>query len=86
MNLYGEFAFQPSNPPNVITFKTDFGVTFGMFICFDILFPVPALNLTRTLGITDVVFSTAWFSEAPFLTGSSSCYVIDSDTFYPLER
>ncbi|XP_054006551.1 vanin-like protein 1 [Hylaeus anthracinus] len=68
VNLYMEHRFHPADPQEVITFDTDFGVTFGTFICFDILFSVPALNLTRNLGISDVIYSAAWFSEAPFLT------------------
>lgn len=68
VNLYGEEQFSVVDPPEVVTFDTDFGVTFGTFICFDILFETPALNLTRLKGVTDIVYSTAWFSEGPFLT------------------
>lgn len=69
VNLYIEPIFQPSpQPPNIVTFDTDFGVRFGTFICFDIFYPVPGLVLTRDLGVTDIVYTTAWFSESPFLT------------------
>lgn len=54
--------------PEIVTFDTDFGVRFGTFICFDIFFSTPGLNMTRDLGITDFVYPTAWFSEVPFLT------------------
>ncbi|XP_076280181.1 vanin-like protein 1 [Lasioglossum baleicum] len=74
VNLYNEEQFEVVNPPEIVTFDTDFGVKFGTFICFDILFPVPALNLTRQLGVTDIVYSTAWFSEAPFLTAVQTQY------------
>ncbi|XP_031828211.1 vanin-like protein 1 [Nomia melanderi] len=74
VNLYMEYEFQPGDPKDIVTFETDFGVKFGMFICFDILFPIPSLNLTRTLGITDILYSTAWFSEAPFLTAVQTQY------------
>lgn len=74
VNLYDEAQFDVVNPPEVVTFDTDFGVKFGTFICFDILFPVPALNLTRQLGVTDIVYSTAWFSESPFLTAVQTQY------------
>ena len=30
--------------PEVATFTTDFGVTFGHFVCFDILFKEPAMT------------------------------------------
>lgn len=54
--------------PDVSTFATDFGVTFGHFICFDMLFYEPAMVLVRDLNITDIIYPTYWFSELPFLT------------------
>ncbi|XP_017879699.1 vanin-like protein 1 [Ceratina calcarata] len=68
VNLDGELSFDKPKTPEVVTFDTDFGVKFGTFICFDILFPVPALNLTRTLGVSNIVYTAAWWSEVPFLT------------------
>ncbi|EDV47344.1 vanin-like protein 1 [Drosophila erecta] len=53
--------------PDVSTFTTDFGVTFGHFICFDMLFYDPALKLVVEHNITDIVYPTYWFSELPFL-------------------
>ncbi|EDW52975.1 GM12590 [Drosophila sechellia] len=47
--------------------KTDFGVTFGHFICFDILFYTPAYQLVDQ-GVTDFVYPAMWFSQLPFLT------------------
>ncbi|XP_012234830.1 vanin-like protein 1 isoform X2 [Linepithema humile] len=67
-NLFLEPQFNVTAIPEVVTFDTDFGVKFGTFICFDILFYKPALQLTRAYEVTDIVFPTAWFSEAPFLT------------------
>ncbi|XP_017089665.2 vanin-like protein 1 [Drosophila bipectinata] len=67
VHLYGE----PKNStylPELITFETDFGVTFGHFICFDILFYTPAHQLANEQGITDFVFPAMWFSQLPFLT------------------
>ncbi|KAH8361270.1 hypothetical protein KR200_012106, partial [Drosophila serrata] len=55
--------------PELVTFETDFGVTFGQFICFDILFYTPAHQLIVEQGITDFVYPTMWFSQLPFLTG-----------------
>lgn len=55
--------------PELATFQTDFGVTFGHFICFDMLFYDPALKLVKELNITDIIYPTYWFSELPFLTG-----------------
>ncbi|XP_011165375.2 vanin-like protein 1 isoform X2 [Solenopsis invicta] len=67
-HLYEEHKFNVRAVPEVVTFDTDFGVKFGTFICFDILFHEPALNLTRDLQVTDIVYPTAWFSILPFLT------------------
>lgn len=69
VNLYMEAQFDAPDTPDSVTFETDFGVTFGTFTCFDILFPVPGLTLTREQAISNIIFTTAWFSEVPFLTG-----------------
>ncbi|XP_011189686.1 vanin-like protein 1 [Zeugodacus cucurbitae] len=50
------------------TFTTDFGVTFGHFICFDMLYWDPAEVLIKERGITDIIYPTYWFNELPFLT------------------
>ncbi|XP_011300133.1 vanin-like protein 2 isoform X2 [Fopius arisanus] len=67
-HLFKEPQFDILQTPEIITFDTDFNVTFGTFICFDMLFKEPALNLTRIHHVTDIVYSTAWFSELPFFT------------------
>ena len=67
-NLFGEDVDKP-HAPAMITFETDFGVRFGHFICFDLMFRKPALELVRKENVTDIVFTTMWFSEMPFLTG-----------------
>lgn len=68
-NLFGEPGTNVTSEAIPTYFTTDFNVTFGQFICFDILFQSPALNLTRSLDpiITDFVFSAHWFSELPYL-------------------
>lgn len=66
-NLFGEAVDKPYKP-TLITFETDFGVKFGHFICFDLMFKSPALDMVRKENITDVIFTTMWFSEMPFLT------------------
>ncbi|KAH8235433.1 hypothetical protein KR032_000197, partial [Drosophila birchii] len=53
--------------PDVSTFTTDFGVTFGHFICFDMMFYEPAMTLVRERHVTDIIYPTYWFSELPFL-------------------
>ncbi|XP_017764853.1 PREDICTED: vanin-like protein 1 [Eufriesea mexicana] len=73
-HLFDEPGFETTVTPEIVTFDTDFGVRFGTFICFDILFSVPPLNLTRMLGISNIVYNTAWFSEVPFLTAVQTQY------------
>jgi predicted amidohydrolase len=68
-NLFGEKGFSITPEAELSFFETDFGVTFGMFICFDVLFQEPAVSLVTLMGITDFVYPTAWFSELPFLSG-----------------
>uniref|UniRef100_A0A182Q060 CN hydrolase domain-containing protein n=1 Tax=Anopheles farauti TaxID=69004 RepID=A0A182Q060_9DIPT len=68
-NLFGEAGINTTTYPEIVSFETDFGVRFGHFICFDLMFNEPALELVR-LGITDFIFPTMWFSELPFLTAS----------------
>lgn len=73
-NLFGEKVDKPHRPALVV-FNTDFGIDFGHFICFDLMFRRPALELVRLLdssgtfrNLTDIIFTTMWFSELPFLT------------------
>ncbi|XP_040165497.1 vanin-like protein 1 [Anopheles arabiensis] len=68
-NLFGEAGINTTVYPEMASFETDFGVKFGHFICFDLMFNQPALELVR-LGITDFIFPTMWFSELPFLTAA----------------
>ncbi|CAB0040223.1 unnamed protein product [Trichogramma brassicae] len=74
-NLFGEAGTNRTRRAEPSTFATDFGVTFGQFVCFDLLFAEPALNYTQdrmtttTTRINDVIFSNHWFSELPFLYG-----------------
>ncbi|XP_050353056.1 vanin-like protein 1 isoform X2 [Nymphalis io] len=68
INLFGEFTRTPALTPDLGIFETDFGVTFGHYICFDLMFQVPAVQVVEKKNITDVVFTTMWFSEMPYLT------------------
>ncbi|XP_013100729.2 vanin-like protein 1 [Stomoxys calcitrans] len=54
--------------PELGWFDTDFGVRFGHFICFDILFYTPGQEMVDKQGIKDFIFPTMWFSQLPFLT------------------
>ncbi|XP_022101816.1 pantetheinase-like [Acanthaster planci] len=69
-HLYGEelLMFQPGKGlDNLAVFKTDFGV-FGLFTCFDMLFKNPAESLLDSLGVTNMIFPTAWMNELPLLS------------------
>jgi predicted amidohydrolase len=68
-NLFGEEGFSTTPEAEISVFDTDFGVTFGVFTCFDIEFEEPAVSLVKVLGVRDIIFPTAWFSELPFLSG-----------------
>ena len=51
--------------PEVVTFTTSFGVTFGVFTCFDLLFYDPAIVLGES--VRNIVFPTAWMDGLPTL-------------------
>lgn len=67
-NLFGETGFSTTWEAEISILDTDFGVKFGIFTCFDLMFEKPAVQLVKDWGVTDIVFPTAWFSELPFLT------------------
>ena len=67
-NLYGELNMDLTPTPDLSFFTTDFNVTFGHFICFDIMFQTPPITLLD-MGITDFIYPTMWFGQLPFLTG-----------------
>lgn len=69
INLLNENLFVPGKA--TLYFETDFGVTFGLYTCFDIVFKHPALNVLSDLEVTDIVYPVAWFSHLPFLQGLS---------------
>lgn len=68
VHLYGEQK-NTTFTPEFGWFDTDFGVRFGHFICFDILFYTPAQQMVEKYGIKDFIFPSMWFSQLPFLTG-----------------
>ncbi|XP_068081915.1 vanin-like protein 1 isoform X1 [Anabrus simplex] len=67
-HLFGETGLTSPPETDFTFFETDFGVRFGTFICFDLMFEQPGMKLVQELGVRDIVFPTAWFSELPFLT------------------
>ncbi|XP_039289979.1 vanin-like protein 1 isoform X3 [Nilaparvata lugens] len=74
-NLYSKQSALTKPPsPEFSYFDTDFGVRFGMFTCFDIVFKTPALDLIKNYNISHFVFPTHWYSEMPFLTAIQAQY------------
>lgn len=91
-NLFGEIYYNTTETADISIFETDFDVRFGMFTCFDILFPNPALRLVKDEQIKHFIFPHRWMSEVPFLTGkitsTLSCCQITFCTYFeknPLE-
>lgn len=54
--------------PDISTFDTDFGVKFGLMICFDVNLQSPAAELLRQ-NVKNIILPTMWWSELPFYTG-----------------
>ncbi|CAH1403169.1 unnamed protein product [Nezara viridula] len=67
-NLFSETILNTTSEPEHIYFDSDFGVRFGTFTCFDIIFKEPALTLVQKYNVTDMIITEHWFSELPFLT------------------
>lgn len=67
-HLFGEDGVQSTNEPDLTTFRTDFNVTFGVCICFDLIFDYPPNGLVER-GVRNFVYPTMWFSEIPYLSG-----------------
>lgn len=66
-NPYDE-GVEATKDPEIVTFKTDFNVTFGVIVCFDIMLNVPG-NVLIQRGIRNFVFSTMWHNSLPYGTG-----------------
>ncbi|KAK5638817.1 hypothetical protein RI129_013112 [Pyrocoelia pectoralis] len=67
-NLFGEIYMTRPKKADISIFRTDFNETFAMFICFDILFRQPSLDLVNKYHVKSILYSSMWFSELPFLT------------------
>ncbi|XP_017871777.1 PREDICTED: vanin-like protein 3 isoform X2 [Drosophila arizonae] len=69
-NLYLEPQLNRTKEPEYAIFETDFNVTFGHFICFDMLFYTPAQELVERYSIQHLIVTKMFNSELPFLTAS----------------
>ena len=61
---YESLFFDTSNKNRHVTFNTSFGVEFSMFICNDILYCDPPLEMVKR-GIKNFVYSTYWGNRYP---------------------
>lgn len=59
--------------PELITFRTDFNVTFGIGVCFDLIFDTPLIALMEQ-GVRNFVFPTMWNAELPYTAGECTLY------------
>ena len=70
-HLYGGEEMIFNTPPSThVTFKTSFGVTFGVFTCYDILYCNPPLELVEQ-GVKNFIFPTAWGNVYPFYVSTA---------------
>ena len=66
-NLYSleKEYFDAGESSSCVTFDTSFGVTFGTFTCFDLLYDEPG-NCLLKKGVKNFVLPTAWGNNFPF--------------------
>jgi pantetheine hydrolase len=69
-HLFFEDEFDTPEMVNHAIFTTSFGVRFGMFTCFDILFEKPALDLVHQYNVQNIIFPTAWINQFPHLSST----------------
>lgn len=72
INLYSaeNDYFDPGDAKQCVSFKTSFGVEFGTFTCYDMLFDTPSQCLLSK-GIKNFVFPTAWGNSFAFYMSTS---------------
>ena len=66
-HLFHEKQFNTPLKAEIVIFKTSFGVRFGVFTCFDMLYYDPAIELVKKFGVRNIVFPTAWMDGFPIL-------------------
>lgn len=69
INLVNDPKLHPGK--ELAKFRTDFGVTFGIFTCNDILYRRPAVDIVQDKNLTDIILPSAWYSETPFIQSLS---------------
>ncbi|KAG6459530.1 hypothetical protein O3G_MSEX011434 [Manduca sexta] len=66
-HLFFEPEFTEEIYPNVSKFSTDFNVTFGAVISFDLLFTIPTGELVTQMQLKNIIMTSNWCPEPPFL-------------------
>uniref|UniRef100_A0A4D5R9V4 Pantetheinase n=1 Tax=Scolopendra viridis TaxID=118503 RepID=A0A4D5R9V4_SCOVI len=66
-HLFGESQLNPA-PKNEFEIIDVGFMKFGTFICFDAMYDDPLIDYVTKNGIRNLIFSTAWVDELPFLT------------------
>ena len=65
-HLFGEFQYDVPAEQEHAILKTPFG-SFGVYICFDKIFKDPPITLIESFNQTNLILTTWWFDEMPFL-------------------
>ncbi|KAG2392570.1 hypothetical protein C9374_011295 [Naegleria lovaniensis] len=64
-HLYFENGIDPGDGTPVY-FETDFGVKFGLLICFDIIFEEPLNSLLNDIKVDAIAFTSWWVNFPPY--------------------
>jgi len=65
-NLFFEPVFDVPAEPVFTSFTSDFGVSFGTFTCFDVVWEHSVQLLAQFPNVTDILFPTSWVDELPY--------------------
>eukprot|EP01095_Lingulamoeba_sp_RSL-Kostka_P016082 TRINITY_DN769_c0_g1_i1.p1 TRINITY_DN769_c0_g1~~TRINITY_DN769_c0_g1_i1.p1 ORF type:complete len:556 (-),score=141.80 TRINITY_DN769_c0_g1_i1:107-1774(-) len=71
-HLYFESFFDTPNVLDISYFKSSSinDVTFGLMVCFDLLFGLPSANYTQQLGVNNILYPTSWHNLVPLSQAS----------------
>ena len=74
VHLFGIENKWLNSPPSCqeTTFTTSFGVKFGTFICFDLLFTSSLSLVLQTAGVRNIIYTTFWGSLFPSLFSTAT--------------
>lgn len=72
-NLYIEewiMGINRTESAELATFETDFNETFGIAICFDLIFQDPTVKLVKEKQVTSIIYSNVFGNTLPFFSGN----------------